>query len=40
MTANSGKTIAFSILINGRRPGSQAEIPAMERICEAIAAAE
>jgi len=40
LTANSGKTIAFSILINGRRPGSQAEIPAMERICEAIAAAE
>jgi D-alanyl-D-alanine carboxypeptidase/D-alanyl-D-alanine-endopeptidase (penicillin-binding protein 4) len=40
LTAHSGKTIAFSILINGRRPGSQAEIPAMERICEAIAAAE
>ncbi len=36
----SGKTVAFSILVNGHRPGSQAEIPAMERICEAIAATE
>ena len=38
--ANSGKTIAFSILVNGHRPGSQAEVPAIERICEAIAASE
>jgi D-alanyl-D-alanine carboxypeptidase/D-alanyl-D-alanine-endopeptidase (penicillin-binding protein 4) len=36
----SGKTLAFSILVNGRRPGSQAEVPAMEKICEAIAATE
>jgi serine-type D-Ala-D-Ala carboxypeptidase/endopeptidase (penicillin-binding protein 4) len=36
----SGKTVAFSILVNGHRPGSQSEIPAMERICEAIAASE
>ena len=36
----SGKTLAFSILVNGHRPGSQAEIPAMEKICEAIAASE
>ncbi len=36
----SGKTLAFSILVNGHRPGSEAEIQAIERICEAIAAAE
>jgi D-alanyl-D-alanine carboxypeptidase/D-alanyl-D-alanine-endopeptidase (penicillin-binding protein 4) len=36
----SGKTLAFSILVNGRRPGTQAEVPAMEKICEAIAATE
>jgi D-alanyl-D-alanine carboxypeptidase/D-alanyl-D-alanine-endopeptidase (penicillin-binding protein 4) len=40
LTAASGKTIAFSIMVNGHRPGSQAEVPAIERICEAIAAAE
>jgi len=38
MTAASGKTFAFSILVNDHRPGSQTEISAMERICEAIAA--
>jgi len=26
--------------VNGRRPGSVAEIGALERVCEAIAAAE
>ena len=36
----SGKTLAFSILVNGHRPGSQVEVPAMEKICEAIAATE
>jgi serine-type D-Ala-D-Ala carboxypeptidase/endopeptidase (penicillin-binding protein 4) len=36
----SGKTLAFSILVNGHRPGSQVEIPALEKICEAIAASE
>lgn len=40
LTAASGKTLAFSILINGRRPGSHAEIPALEKICESIAASE
>jgi D-alanyl-D-alanine carboxypeptidase/D-alanyl-D-alanine-endopeptidase (penicillin-binding protein 4) len=40
LTAASGKTLAFSILVNGRRPGSQAEEQAIERIAEAIAAAE
>jgi D-alanyl-D-alanine carboxypeptidase/D-alanyl-D-alanine-endopeptidase (penicillin-binding protein 4) len=40
LTAASGKTLAFSILVNGRRPGSSAEHQAMDRIAEAIAAAE
>ncbi len=40
LETTSGKTLAFSILVNGHRPGSQAEIPAMEKICEAIAASE
>ena len=40
LTAASGKTLAFSIIVNGHRPGSTAEIQAMEHICEAIAGAE
>jgi D-alanyl-D-alanine carboxypeptidase/D-alanyl-D-alanine-endopeptidase (penicillin-binding protein 4) len=40
LTASSGKTLAFSILVNGRRPGSDAEDEAINRIAEAIAAAE
>lgn len=40
LQAASGKTVAFSILVNGHRPGSQTEVPAIERICEAIAASE
>lgn len=40
LQATSGKIVAFSILVNGHRPGSQAEVPAIERICEAIAASE
>jgi len=40
LTAASGKTLAFSILVNGRRPGSEAEMHAIDRIAEAIAAAE
>jgi serine-type D-Ala-D-Ala carboxypeptidase/endopeptidase (penicillin-binding protein 4) len=40
LQAASGKTVAFSILVNGHRPGSQAEIPAIEKICEAIAASQ
>jgi serine-type D-Ala-D-Ala carboxypeptidase/endopeptidase (penicillin-binding protein 4) len=39
LTAASGKTLAFSILVNGRRPGSDAEEQAIDRIAEAIAAA-
>lgn len=40
LTTASGKTLAFSIMVNGRRPGSNAEVPAIDRIAEAIAAAE
>jgi D-alanyl-D-alanine carboxypeptidase/D-alanyl-D-alanine-endopeptidase (penicillin-binding protein 4) len=40
LTAASGRTIAFSILVNGHRPGSNAEVQAIDRIAEAIAAAE
>jgi D-alanyl-D-alanine carboxypeptidase/D-alanyl-D-alanine-endopeptidase (penicillin-binding protein 4) len=40
LTAASGKTLAFSILVNGHRPGSEIEIKAIDRIAEAIAAAE
>ena len=40
LTAASGKTLAFSILVNGHLPGSNAEIHAIDRICEVIAAEE
>ena len=40
LTAASGKVLAFSILVNGHRPGSQAELEAIDRIAEAIAASE
>jgi D-alanyl-D-alanine carboxypeptidase/D-alanyl-D-alanine-endopeptidase (penicillin-binding protein 4) len=40
LTAASGKMLAFSILVNGRRPGSEADAQAIDRIVEAIAAAE
>ena len=40
LTSASGKTLAFSIMVNGHRPGSNVEIQAIDRICEAIAAAE
>jgi len=40
LTAASGKTLAFSILVNGRRPGSDQEEHAIDKIAEAIAAAE
>jgi serine-type D-Ala-D-Ala carboxypeptidase/endopeptidase (penicillin-binding protein 4) len=40
LTAASGKTLAFSVMINGHRPGSNAEVSAVEKICEAIAASE
>jgi len=40
LTTASGKTLAFSIMVNGHRPGSDAELQAIDRIAEAIAAAE
>lgn len=40
VTAASGKVLVFSILVNGHRPGSDAEAKAIDRMVEAIAAAE
>lgn len=40
VTAASGKMVAFSILVDGQRPGSNAEYVAINRIVEAIAAAD
>src|ERR1700743_721560 len=40
LTARSGKTLVFSVMVNSHRPGSGAESAAVERICEAIAASE
>jgi D-alanyl-D-alanine carboxypeptidase/D-alanyl-D-alanine-endopeptidase (penicillin-binding protein 4) len=40
LTAASGKTLAFSIMVNGHRPGSDAELQAVDHIAEAIAASE
>jgi len=40
LTASSGRTIVFSILVNGHRPGSNAELQAIDSIAEAIAAVE
>jgi len=40
LTAVSGKTLAFSILVNGHRPSDDAEEHAIDKIAEAIAAAE
>jgi D-alanyl-D-alanine carboxypeptidase/D-alanyl-D-alanine-endopeptidase (penicillin-binding protein 4) len=40
LTTASGKTLAFSIMVNGHRPDSKDEYKAIDRIAEAIAAAE
>ncbi len=40
VNAASGRVVAFSILVNGRYPGSTVEEQAIDRIAEAIAAAE
>jgi D-alanyl-D-alanine carboxypeptidase/D-alanyl-D-alanine-endopeptidase (penicillin-binding protein 4) len=40
LTTASGKTLAFSILVNGHRPGSETELKAIDRLAEAIAEAE
>jgi serine-type D-Ala-D-Ala carboxypeptidase/endopeptidase (penicillin-binding protein 4) len=39
LTAASGKTLAVSIMVNGHRPESNAELQAIDRIAEAVAAA-
>lgn len=40
LQADSGKTVVFSIMVNGHRPGSNDELHAVDRIVEAIAASE
>ena len=40
LTAASGRSLVFSVMVNGHRPGSNVEAAAVERICEAIAATE
>jgi D-alanyl-D-alanine carboxypeptidase/D-alanyl-D-alanine-endopeptidase (penicillin-binding protein 4) len=40
LQAASGQRLAFSILVNNHRPGSNVEVEAVDRIVEAIAAAE
>ncbi len=40
LTAASGKTLAFSILVNGHLPGSHEELHAIDQLCALIAAAE
>ncbi len=40
LTAASGKILAFSILVNGHLPDSKVETHAIDKLCEAIAAAE
>jgi D-alanyl-D-alanine carboxypeptidase/D-alanyl-D-alanine-endopeptidase (penicillin-binding protein 4) len=40
MTGASGRTLAFAVMVDGRRPGSDVEAHAIDRIVEAIAASE
>jgi serine-type D-Ala-D-Ala carboxypeptidase/endopeptidase (penicillin-binding protein 4) len=40
LLADSGKTVVFSIMVNGHRPGSNEELHAVDRIVEAIAGSE
>ncbi len=40
LTTATGNTLTISIMVNGHRPGSDAELKAMDRIAEAIAAAD
>jgi D-alanyl-D-alanine carboxypeptidase/D-alanyl-D-alanine-endopeptidase (penicillin-binding protein 4) len=40
VTAASGRMLAFSALVNGRQPGSTVEAEAIDRIAQAIAAAD
>jgi D-alanyl-D-alanine carboxypeptidase/D-alanyl-D-alanine-endopeptidase (penicillin-binding protein 4) len=36
LTTSSGKTLAFSVMVNGHRPGSNVETKVMDKIVEAI----
>jgi D-alanyl-D-alanine carboxypeptidase/D-alanyl-D-alanine-endopeptidase (penicillin-binding protein 4) len=40
LTAASGRTLVFSILVNDHRPGSSAEVQAIDQLCLAIAGTE
>lgn len=40
LSADSGRTVVFSIFINSHRPGSDGALRAIDHICEAIAATE
>jgi len=40
LTSASGKTLAFSVMVNGHRPGSRSELQAIDRIVDAIAATQ
>lgn len=40
LTTATGKTLAFSIMVNGHRPGNEVESQAIDRIADAIAAVE
>lgn len=40
LTAASGQTVAFSVMVNARRPGSQAELQALDQIVDVIGATE
>ena len=39
LTTSSGKMVAFCVMVNGRRPGSEVESQAVDRIVQAIGAA-
>ena len=40
LTTATGKTLTFSIMVNGHRPGNEVESQAIDRIADAIAAVE
>jgi D-alanyl-D-alanine carboxypeptidase/D-alanyl-D-alanine-endopeptidase (penicillin-binding protein 4) len=40
LLANSGKTLAFCIIVNARRPGSDSELQSLDRLLETLAEAE
>jgi serine-type D-Ala-D-Ala carboxypeptidase/endopeptidase (penicillin-binding protein 4) len=40
MTAASGQTLVFSVMVDGHRPGTSTELEAIDRICLAAAEVE